>query len=79
MLALFERYPVLKEKLPHVALGDFPTPVEKLERLAQAIHAPQLYVKRDDVSGKPYGGNKVRALDSYSAKRSARDTSRLSR
>ena len=63
MLALFERYPLLNEKLPHVALGDFPTPVEKLERLGQAIHAPQLYVKRDDVSGKLYGGNKVRALE----------------
>jgi 1-aminocyclopropane-1-carboxylate deaminase/D-cysteine desulfhydrase-like pyridoxal-dependent ACC family enzyme len=63
MLPLFERYPLLRENLPHVALGDFPTPVEKLERLGQAIHAPQLYVKRDDVSGKLYGGNKVRALE----------------
>jgi 1-aminocyclopropane-1-carboxylate deaminase/D-cysteine desulfhydrase-like pyridoxal-dependent ACC family enzyme len=63
MLALFEQYPPLKEKIPHVALGEFPTPVEKLERLGQAIHAPQLYVKRDDLSGKLYGGNKVRALE----------------
>jgi 1-aminocyclopropane-1-carboxylate deaminase/D-cysteine desulfhydrase-like pyridoxal-dependent ACC family enzyme len=63
MLALFEQYPLLKEKIPHVALGEFPTPVEKLEKLGQAIHAPQLYAKRDDVSGKLYGGNKVRALE----------------
>jgi len=63
MLALFERYPLLKEKLPHVSLGEFPTPVEKLERLGQAIHAPQLYAKRDDLTGKLYGGNKVRALE----------------
>jgi 1-aminocyclopropane-1-carboxylate deaminase/D-cysteine desulfhydrase-like pyridoxal-dependent ACC family enzyme len=63
MLPLFERYPLLKENLSHVALGDFPTPVEKLERLGEAIHAPQLYAKRDDASGKLYGGNKVHALE----------------
>lgn len=63
MLALFEQYPLLQEKLAHVSLGEFPTPIEKLERLGQAIHATQLYVKRDDLSGKLYGGNKVRALE----------------
>ena len=63
MLSLFERYPLLKEKLPYVSLGEFPTPIEKLERLGQAIHAPQLYVKHDDLSGKLYGGNKIRALE----------------
>jgi 1-aminocyclopropane-1-carboxylate deaminase/D-cysteine desulfhydrase-like pyridoxal-dependent ACC family enzyme len=63
MLPLFERYPLLKEKLPYVSLGEFPTPVEKLEQLEQAINAPHLYAKRDDLSGKLYGGNKVRALE----------------
>lgn len=63
MLALFEQYPLLKKEFPHVALGDFPTPVEKLERLGQALHTAQLYVKREDLSGKLYGGNKIRALE----------------
>ncbi len=63
MLALFEQYQALKEKLPHVSLGEFPTPVDKLERLGQAIHAPRLYAKCDDLSGKLYGGNKIRALE----------------
>lgn len=63
MLALFAQHPLLKEKLPYVSLGEFPTPVEKLERLGQAIHAPKLFVKRDDLSGKLYGGNKIRALE----------------
>jgi 1-aminocyclopropane-1-carboxylate deaminase/D-cysteine desulfhydrase-like pyridoxal-dependent ACC family enzyme len=63
MLALFGAYPSLRERLPYVALGDFPTPVERLERLGQAINTPRLYVKRDDLSGKVYGGNKVRALE----------------
>lgn len=63
MLPLFERYPLLREKLPYVTLGEFPTPLEKLERLGQAINAPHLYAKRDDLSGTLYGGNKVRALE----------------
>lgn len=63
MSALFEAYPLLKEKMAYVPLGEFPTPVEKLERLGQAIYAPRLFVKRDDLSGKLYGGNKVRALE----------------
>ena len=63
MLALFEQYPLLKEKLPYISLGEFPTPIEKLDRLGQAIHAPKLFVKRDDISGKLYGGNKIRALE----------------
>jgi D-cysteine desulfhydrase len=63
MLPLFERYPLLKDKLPYVSLGEFPTPVEKLERLGQDISMPHLYTKRDDLSGELYGGNKVRALE----------------
>ncbi len=63
MLALLEQYPLLQEKIPHVTLGDFPTPAEKLERLGQTIHASQLYIKREYLSGKIYGGNKIRALE----------------
>jgi 1-aminocyclopropane-1-carboxylate deaminase/D-cysteine desulfhydrase-like pyridoxal-dependent ACC family enzyme len=63
MLPLFERYPLLREKLPYISLGEFPTPVEELERLGQAINVPNLYAKREDLSGKLYGGNKVRALE----------------
>jgi 1-aminocyclopropane-1-carboxylate deaminase/D-cysteine desulfhydrase-like pyridoxal-dependent ACC family enzyme len=63
MLALFEVYPLLKENFPYVSLGEFPTPVEKLERLGQVINIPRLHVKREDLSGKLYGGNKIRALE----------------
>jgi 1-aminocyclopropane-1-carboxylate deaminase/D-cysteine desulfhydrase-like pyridoxal-dependent ACC family enzyme len=52
MLALFERYPLLREKLPYASLGEFPIPVEKLERLGQALGIPQLYAKREDLSGR---------------------------
>ncbi|CAN5207123.1 pyridoxal-phosphate dependent enzyme [soil metagenome] len=63
MIALFESYPLLAERLPHVSLGNFPTPVQKLDRLSATIGASVLYAKRDDLSAVPYGGNKVRKLE----------------
>src|SRR6266487_6218631 len=63
MISLFEHYPLLKENLPYILLGEFPTPVERLELLGGAIKVPYLYAKREDLSGKLYGGNKVRALE----------------
>jgi len=65
--ALFERYPRLRQALPHVALGLWPTPVARLDTmetaLPEALGAGRLYAKRDDLSATPYGGNKVRKLE----------------
>lgn len=45
-------------------LVDFNTPVERLDRLRQAIPgAPQLWIKRDDLTGYLGGGNKLRKLE----------------
>jgi len=63
MISLFKYYPLLKDKLPYVSLGEFPTPVEKLERLGKNIGVNHLFIKRDDLCGKVYGGNKVRKLE----------------
>ena len=63
MIPLCEQFPLLSAKLPYTALGEFPTPVEQLERLGKSIGLEQLYIKRDDLSGKVYGGNKVRKLE----------------
>ncbi|MDY6875868.1 MAG: pyridoxal-phosphate dependent enzyme [Chloroflexota bacterium] len=63
MLPLFERYPLLRDKLPYVPLGKFPTPLDKLDRLADDIGTDHLYIKRDDLSGEVYGGNKIRKLE----------------
>ena len=49
--------------LPRVALGHFPTPVEPLDRLRNAIGGgPTLLIKRDDAIPFGFGGNKVRKL-----------------
>lgn len=63
MIPLFEQYPLLGERLPYIPLGEFPTPVQKLERLGAELDIGQLYIKRDDLSGKLYGGNKTRKLE----------------
>ena len=60
---LFEAYPELKGKIPWMALGDFPTPVQKLDNLGKEIGAGNFYIKRDDLSSSIYGGNKVRKLE----------------
>lgn len=61
--ALFRRYPVLSTALPHVALAERPTPVERLHGLERVSGVSPLYVKRDDLSASDYGGNKVRKLE----------------
>ena len=40
-----------------------PTPIEKLQRLSQMLEGPEIYVKRDDLTGMAKTGNKVRKLE----------------
>ncbi len=61
-LSLCDRFPGTKT-LAHVTLGCFPTPVEPVPELARLLGIQSLFVKRDDVSGSAYGGNKVRKLE----------------
>lgn len=63
MIPLFEQYPLLKEKLPYVSLGEFPTPIARLERLGKELGHDHLYLKQDGLSGAIYGGNKIRKLE----------------
>src|SRR4026209_1223969 len=50
--------------IPRRRLLNFNTPVERLERLQRAIPgAPQLWIKRDDLTGYLGGGNKLRKLE----------------
>lgn len=62
-MPLFRNYPQMAGKLPHVALGHFPTPVQRLEWAGSEFGLDSLYIKRDDLSGDIYGGNKVRKLE----------------
>jgi D-cysteine desulfhydrase len=62
-LPLFEEYPRLKDSLPHITLGELPTPVQELPGVAGEFGIGKFYIKRDDASGAVYGGNKVRKLE----------------
>jgi D-cysteine desulfhydrase len=61
--AIFNRYSTLCNALPFTPLGDLPTPVHRITALEQAIGIDALWVKRDDLSARDYGGNKIRKLE----------------
>lgn len=46
-----------------IHLAQLPTPIEKLARLSKIFEGPQLYIKRDDLTGIGLSGNKVRKLE----------------
>ncbi len=58
--------PALLDRLsrePRAALCHLPTPLEAMPRLTAALGGPALYVKRDDLTGLAFGGNKLRKLE----------------
>jgi D-cysteine desulfhydrase len=71
---IFYYFPGMINKLPYISLGNFPTPIQKLENLALYLEIPNLYIKRDDLTGRKFadgsqlfGGNKVRKLEFFLA------------
>jgi len=62
-LPLFAAYPGLGRHLPYRRLANLPTPLEPMPKLMTRTGARSLWIKRDDQSGKLYGGNKVRKLE----------------
>jgi 1-aminocyclopropane-1-carboxylate deaminase/D-cysteine desulfhydrase-like pyridoxal-dependent ACC family enzyme len=60
---LFNQFERLRDLLPFRSVGTFPTPVHRLDGLCATTGAGPLYIKRDDISGLLYGGNKVRKLE----------------
>jgi 1-aminocyclopropane-1-carboxylate deaminase/D-cysteine desulfhydrase-like pyridoxal-dependent ACC family enzyme len=51
-------------RLPRTPLASVrPTPLEPLARLSAHLNGPALYIKRDDLTGLGFGGNKTRMLE----------------
>ena len=50
---------------PRIRFAITPTPLEFMPNLSEQIGGPNLYVKRDDLTGLAFGGNKVRQLEYY--------------
>jgi D-cysteine desulfhydrase family pyridoxal phosphate-dependent enzyme len=49
--------------IPRINIAHLPTPVEAMPRLSAALGGPRLLVKRDDLTGLAFGGNKTRKLE----------------
>lgn len=46
-----------------LTIAHLPTPLEKMERLTRHLGGPDLFIKRDDLTGLATGGNKTRKLE----------------
>lgn len=51
------------EMLPRQNLANLPTPLEELTRLNEIVKGPKIWIKRDDLTGLAFGGNKLRKLE----------------
>lgn len=51
------------KKLLRTKLGFFPTPLYELKKLSDYLNGPRIYIKRDDLTGLAFGGNKTRKLE----------------
>jgi L-cysteate sulfo-lyase len=51
------------DRFPRVDLIHRPTPLRKLERLTARLGGPDIFIKRDDLTGLAFGGNKSRKLE----------------
>lgn len=52
-------------RLPRFPLAHLPTPLQPLPRASRALGGPPLYLKRDDLTGLAFGGNKTRKLEFF--------------
>ena len=51
------------ESLPRRRYTPHPTPIQKLEKLSRHLGGPEIWIKRDDLTGLAGGGNKTRKLE----------------
>jgi len=54
----------VKNRLPEkIPLAHLPTPLQRLPRLSEELGGPEIYLKRDDLTGIIETGNKIRKLE----------------
>ena len=51
------------DQLPRVPLAAIPTPIQEAPNLSRALGGPRILVKREDLTGLGFGGNKVRHME----------------
>src|SRR6185295_4998638 len=55
-------------KVPRLEIAVRPTPITAAPNLARALGTPPIWIKRDDLTGVAFGGNKLRNLEFRLAK-----------
>ena len=61
-----DRYAWIRERIarvPRMHLALTPTPLEEAPNLSRALGGPRIFIKRDDLTGIAFGGNKLRNLE----------------
>lgn len=53
---------------PRVRIALLPTPLHEVPRFSEAIGGPRIFIKRDDLTGLAFGGNKTRMFEFLLAK-----------
>ena len=51
------------DSLDRVRLAHLPTPIDHARRFAETLGGPDIWIKRDDMTGLAFGGNKIRQLE----------------
>ena len=54
---------MILSSLPRVRIANTPTPLQPLPNLTKHMGGPEILVKRDDLTGLAFGGNKARKLE----------------
>ncbi len=54
---------MLSKEPNRIHLAHLPTPIHRLDRMTELLGGPEIYVKRDDLTGSGLSGNKVRKLE----------------
>ena len=48
------------DRLPRMRIAHLPTPLEEMPRLTERLGGPNIWIKREDMTGLAFGGNKAR-------------------
>ena len=62
---------ILKEKLKKLEkfkLAQLPTPLHEAPNLSRLLNGPRIFIKREDLTGMAFGGNKTRMFEYVLAK-----------
>lgn len=66
LAADYRLFPAMRERIariPRLSIAARPTPMMEAANLARHLGGPRIFVKRDDLTGVAFGGNKLRNLE----------------